>query len=171
MKVSALIILALGFLGASSVWLYLGCQGVCFVRMADYRVSVPDRPRASGALYSLDRGDYLLVLGDGSLRHCEAYYVESDRRAIGVPNFDRSKYTPRPNGAFVDKLVFEKYPVIGTLAAEWRVGERETVIRITGRPPEVERADPIDDPEEFYQQWMPVAYKTEIVLTKTRHVQ
>ncbi len=102
--------------------------------MADYRVSVPDKPGASGVLYSLDKGGYLLVLADGSSRHCEAYYVELDRRAIGLPSFDPSKYSPRSDGAFVDELVFEKYPVIGTFAADWRVNENNVSIRIPGRP-------------------------------------
>ena len=141
-KVAVLVVLAVGFSGAFSVWFYLGYRGVCFVRMADYRASIAEEPWVSGEVYSLGEGDYLLVLADGPSRHYEAYYVDLDHRAIGLPNFNRSKYTPVSRGAFVDKLVFEKYPYIGTLAAEWRVNEHEVGIRIMGSPPEVQEADP-----------------------------
>ena len=160
-----------GILGAFSFWFYIAGRGVSLVRMADYRVSIPDKPWASGVLYSLAQGDYLLVLEGGSPRHCEAYYVELDRRAIGIPNFNLSKYTRFSQCALVDSRVFEKYPVLGILAADWRVDEYKVGIRITGQPLEVERSDPIDNREEFHRQWMPVAYETEIILTKTHRAQ
>jgi hypothetical protein len=111
---------------------------------------------------------YLLVLADGSPANYEACYLDLDRKEIGLPSFDPSKYTPFSHSALVDEAALEGYPVIGTLAADWRIGEHAVGVRITGAPPEVQKADPIGDPEEFYHRTMPVAYKTEVVLTKFR---
>jgi hypothetical protein len=169
-KIAVFVILAVGFVGAFSIWYYLGHRGVRFVRIADYRVSIPDKPRASGEVYSLGKGKHLLVLVDGSPARYEAYYMDLDRMEIGLPSFDPSRYTLSSHGAWVDEAALEGYPEIGRLAADWRVGEHEVGIRITGMPPEVEKADPIDDPEEFYRRTMPVAYNTEVILTRIRQV-
>jgi len=164
-KVAALVILAVGFLGLFSVWVYRVRNGLHFVRKADYRLSIPDRPAASGEVYSIDRGRYLLVVVDRSSHH-EAYCVNLDHKEIGLPSFDPSKYTPFSRSALVDEAALEGFPEIGRLTADWRVAKHEVGIRVTGRPPEFDKCDPV--PADWCQQTMPIAYKTEIILTRTR---
>lgn len=174
-KARTMIVIALGgALGGSlvtllGIWLWLGAVytgEMTLVGQASYRVGVPARPDASGRVYMLGyEGRYLLVLTSKSAERREGYYIDLSRRRIGVPNFDIYRRVPFLACAFVNADIHDGFPLDGALVAEWQMidGSTQVRIRITGMVQQVP-----GDSEETLKEFMPIAYGSEIVLTRSQ---
>lgn len=129
-----------------------------------YRATIPDKPYASARLYSLGRDRYLLVLTAKFSKYPEGYYVNLFHGEIGLPDFP--DYIPILKYALVDRRIYDGFPELGALKADWDVkNDRDEVhIRIKGFKIE----EPGVDDEELMRKNMPIAYQSEIILKKVK---
>ena len=128
-----------------------------------YRATIPDKPYASARLYSLGRDQYLLVLTSKSSKHPEGYYVNLFNGKIGLPDFP--DYIPLLKYALVDRRIYDGFPQLGAIKADWSVknDRKEVYIRIKG----FKIKEPGDeDDEEWMKEILPIGYQSEIILTK-----
>jgi len=126
-----------------------------------FRVTIPSKPDASARLYSLGRDRFLLVLTARSSKYPEGYYLNMFHGEIGLPDFP--DYIPLYKYALVDRRIYDGFPTIGELKADWSVkGDRDEV-RICFKGFEEGLAD---DDDELLKTNMPIGYQNEIILTK-----
>ena len=128
-----------------------------------YRATIPDKPYASARLYSLGRDRYLLVLTAKSSKHPEGYYLDLFSGEIGLPDFP--DYIPLLKYALVDRRIYDRFPQLGAIKADWSVknDRKEVHIRIKG----FKIKEPGDeDDEEWMKEILPIVYQSEIILTK-----
>jgi hypothetical protein len=157
--VTAIILIA-GF------WLWFG--SVCTPEMtlvqlcSGIRVAIPEKPDASGRLYNLGRDRFLLVLTARSEEHPEGYFLDLFHGRVGLPDFP--DYVPLLKYALVDRRIYDGFPELGTLKAEWDVKRngKEIHLSITGFATE----EPGVDSDELLRDNMPIGYRNEIILTK-----
>jgi len=129
-----------------------------------YRAAIPGKPDASARLYSLGCDRYLLVLIAKCSKHPEGYYLDLFNGKIGLPDFP--DYIPLLKYALVDRRIYDGFPKLGAIKADWSVknDRKEVHIRIKGF--KIKESGNEDD-EEWMKETLPIVYQSEIVLTKT----
>lgn len=129
-----------------------------------FHAAIPGKSDASARLYSLGRDRYLLVLTSKFSKYPEGYYVNLFHGEIGLPDFP--DYIPILKYALVDRRIYDGFPELGALKADWDVkNDRDEVhIRIKGFKIE----EPGVDDEELMRKNMPIAYQSEIILKKVK---
>jgi hypothetical protein len=152
--------------GAFYLWINTGEKKLIWA--SAYRVHVPGDPGASGKLYSLRNGEYLLVLTSPSSKRPEGYHINLDTHEIGLPSFSKSSYIPLVRSALVDDETLEGYPFYGTIEANWEVGSdgQEVRIHIKGYADVALQVDPSCDLHELARETIPIGHQKEIVLAK-----
>jgi hypothetical protein len=139
MKLGKIIILVAGFVLSFMVsWFFLFIWGhnPTIVAEAPYDVNVPGKPLISAKVYSLKKGEYLLVLTDAKSGRREAYWFSPGKGRIGVPSFQT--YLPFGNYAVISKNTLDGFTYLGEYAADWERKSNIVIFTIKG-PSEVIR--------------------------------
>jgi hypothetical protein len=111
------------------------------LKEAPYDVVIPEDPRLEGRLYSLDDGQYLLVVLIPKTSTRRGFIVDMGKEEIGIPNF--ASYTRMGRFALVDKMTLWGYPPFyGGLLADFESINGSHLIRVTGHVADPTFADP-----------------------------
>jgi len=146
------------------LWLHRAWEdSTIVVREAPFQVIIPGEPAASGRLYRLGHGDdYLLVLTSKAAEYPEGYLMKVGTREIGLPDFPQ--YVRIFKYALIDSSVYDGFPFLGELDAEWirANGGRELRLRIRGFSDVAQKAEP-KTPDDV-REALPIAYQREIII-------
>ncbi len=133
MKLGKIIILVVGFILlflASWLFLFIWWHNPTIVAEAPYDVNVPGKPLISAKVYSLKKGEYLLVLTDAKSGRREGYWFCPDKNRIGVPSFPT--YLPLGNHAVISKNTLGGFTYISTYSADWERKNNNIIFIIKG---------------------------------------
>ena len=133
MKLGKIIILVVGFIFSFLVsWLFLFIWGhnPTIVALSPYDVNVPGKPMISAKVYSLKKGEYLLVLTDAESGCREGYWFNPDKGRIGVPSFPT--YLPLGNHAVISKTTLEGFTYLSAYNADWEIKNNNINFTIKG---------------------------------------
>jgi hypothetical protein len=161
MKLGKLIILAAGFiLVLLVVWLFLYTWGhnPALVKLSPYDINVPGNPLVSAKVYSLKKGEYLLVLTNAETKQREGYWFSPDNKRIGTPAFPT--YIEIGNRAVISKSTFDGFAYLGEYTAEWEIKNNNITFIIKG-PSEAARLARDLSPEVLKRE---MSYYTRIVM-------
>jgi hypothetical protein len=137
MKLGKIIILVTGFVFSFLVtWLFMFIWGhnPTIIAMSPYDVNVPGKPLISAKVYSLKKGEYLLVLTDANSGCREGYWFCPDKGRIGVPSFP--VYLPFGKIAIISKTTFDGFTYLSEYKADWERKNNNVTFTIKG-PSEV----------------------------------
>jgi hypothetical protein len=161
MKLGKIIILVAGFILSFLVsWLFLFIWGhnPAIVAEAPYDVNIPGKPLISAKVYSLKKGEYLLVLTDAESGHREAYWFSPDKGRIGVPSFPT--YLPLGNHAVISKTTLDGFTYISEYTADWERKNNNITFTIRG-PSETIRLARELSTEDLKRE---ISYGTKIIM-------
>lgn len=133
MKLGKIIILVAGFILSFLVsWLFLFIWGhnPAIVALSPYDVNVPGKPLISAKVYSLKKGEYLLVLTDAESGRREGYWFSPDKGRIGVPSFPI--YLPFGNYAVISKNTLDSFTYLSKYNADWEIKNNNITFTIKG---------------------------------------
>ena len=158
-------IVAIVALLLGTLWFWIRVRmGLRLVRIAPYHVSVPNKPSISGNVYLIGLDRLLVVLNSADTGERESYLLDPEAHRIGLPSFAGAKCFPRAGIALIPDEVFEGYPDIGTLDAEWRLSPDTIGVRIRGFSEELESPDP--NREGAVERLIPLAHQEEIIVRR-----
>jgi hypothetical protein len=161
MKLGKIIILAGGLiLSLLVVWLSLYTWGhnPTIVALSPYDVNVPDKPLILAKVYSLKKGEFLLVLTDAESGCREGYWFSPQSSRIGVPAFPT--YLPLGNRAVISKATLDGFTYLGEYTANWETKNNNITFTIKG-PSEAVRAARDLPPEDMRRE---ISYYTKITM-------
>ena len=164
MKWGKIIILVTGFILSFLVlWLFLYIWGhnPTLVSQSPYDVNVPDKPLISAKVYSLKKGEFLLVLTDAESGRQEGYWFNPRDGRIGVPAFPT--YLPLGNRAVISKTTLDGFTSMGEYVADWETKNNNIAFIIKG-PSDAVRAARDLSPEDLKSE---LSFGTKVVM-KTR---
>jgi hypothetical protein len=133
MKLGKIIILVAGFIFlflASWLLLFIWWHNPTIVAEAPYDVNVPGKPLISAKVYSLKKGEYLLVLTDTKSGRREGYWFCPDKGRIGVPSFPT--YLTLGNYAVISKNTFDSFTYLNAYNADWERKNNNIIFIIKG---------------------------------------
>ena len=164
MKLGKIVILVAAFILSFLVsWLFLFIWGhnPTLVSMSPYDVNVPGKPLISAKVYSLKKGEYLLILSDTESGQREGYWFSPANGRIGAPAFPT--YLPLGNRAVISKTTFDGFTSMGEYVADWETKNNNITFTIKG-PSEIVRAARGLSPEDLKKE---LSFGTKVVM-KTR---
>jgi hypothetical protein len=163
MKLGKIIILATGFiLSFLVVWLFMYIWGhnPTIVALSPCDVNVPDKPSISARVYSLKKGEYLLVLTDAEIARREVYWFCPDNKRIGTPAFPT--YVELGDRAVISKATFDGFTYLGEYTADWEIKNNNITFTIKG-PSEAARVSRDLSAEGLKRE---ISYNTKIIMKR-----
>lgn len=161
MKLGKIIILAIGFLlFFLVVWLslYIWGHNPTIVALSPYDVNVPGKPLVTAKVYSLKKGEYLLVLTDAESGRREGYWFRPQSSRIGAPSFPT--YLPLGSHAVISKVTLDGFTYLGEYTADWKTQNNNITFTIKG-PSEAIRVARDLSPKDLKCE---ISYNTKIVM-------
>jgi len=166
-KMVCAVIVATVVLVSGTLWFWVRIRmGLRLVRIAPYHVSVPNKPSVFGHVYHVGSDRLLLVLNSAHTGKCESYLLDPAARRIGLPSFAGAKCFPRAGIALVPDEVFEGYPDIGALDADWGLTADTIRVRIRGFREQLEALGP--NREGTVERLIALAHQEEILVRRAR---
>jgi hypothetical protein len=161
MKLGKILTLSAGLILAFIVgWLFMFTWGhnPTIVTLSPYDVNVPGKPPISAKVYTLKKGEYLLVLADASSGKCEQYWFCPDRKRIGVPSIPT--YLPIGRHAVISTVTLDGFTYLGEYTADWIIKNNIIMFTIKG-PPDTIRAARDFSTEDFKKE---ISYNRKIIM-------
>jgi hypothetical protein len=161
MKLGKLIILAAGFiLVVLAAWLlvYIWGHNPAVVDLSPYDINVSGKLLVSAKVYSLKKGEYLLILTDAESGRREAYWFCPDNKRIGTPAFPT--YVEFGNSSVISKATFDGFTYLGEYTADWEIKNNDITFTIKG-PSEAARVSRDLTAEGLKRE---ISYNTKIIM-------
>jgi hypothetical protein len=168
MKFGKIVILVTGLILSFLVsWLFLYIWGhnPTIIALSPYDVNVPGKPLISAKVYSLKKGEYLLVLTDAESGRREGYWFSPANGRIGVPSFPT--YLPMGNRAVISKTTFDGFTYLGEYVADWEIKKTNVTFTIKG-PSEVVRAARGLSPEDLKKE---LSFGTKVIMKTMEQIE
>jgi hypothetical protein len=86
-----------------------------FLCEAKYTVTITNDDELEGKLYSIKSNIFLLVLTQKTTQKSDGYYIDMNRKTIGIPDFAFYKPLAHLKAALVGNSTKEGYPIIGEI--------------------------------------------------------
>ena len=133
MKLGKIIILVMSFILfflASWLLLFIWGHNPTIIAEAPYDVNVPAKPLISAKVYSLKKGEYLLVLTSVESGLREGYWFSPAKGRIGIPSFPT--YLPFGNRAVISKTTLDGFTYLSAYNADWEIKNNNIIFTIKG---------------------------------------